>query len=113
MNLKGKCAPPKVAVSPGAANFGTVAVGAVSKVKNITIKNTGTSDLIIGSITQSGDTSFAVTANPCGTIVKGGSCAVSLTFMPSAAGSLTGSLAIASNDPLKGTVTVKLSGKGK
>jgi hypothetical protein len=113
VKIKGTCAPPRISASPATVNFGTVPTNTASPVKHVTIKNTGTSDLIISSISKSGDTSFAVSDNPCGTLAKGSSCAVSLTFTPSTAGSIAGSLIISSNDPSKGTVTVKLIGRGK
>ncbi len=113
VNLKGTCAPPKISVSPGSANFSTVSVGTTSKTKTITIKNGGTSDLVIDSIIQTGDSSFLITGNTCSTLTKGASCAVAMTFAPSTTGTLTGSLMISSNDPSKGIVTVLLKGKGK
>jgi hypothetical protein len=113
VKLWGICEPPKISARPATVNFGTVTVGATSEVKLVTIKNTGASDLVIKSITSNGDTSFAITDNPCGTLGKGSSCTVSLTFGPLTGGSKTSSLTISSNDPSRGTITMKLKGKGK
>ncbi len=112
VELRGTCAPPKISISPVTVNFGTLSVGATSRVRKVTISNRGTSDLIIAPISPIENASFTVTDNTCSTLAKGRSCTVSMIFAPSAIGSTTGSLVISSNDPSRETVAVKLSGKG-
>jgi hypothetical protein len=71
---------PKLSVSPATINFGTVSNWVTFTVKYAAIRNTGTTDLVIASVAMSGDSAFAITNNPSGTIAKGGSCKVSLAF---------------------------------
>ncbi len=111
ISLKGVCPAPKISASPGSVNLGAVTVG-LKATKVIAVRNSALSDLVIASITASGDGSFSQTNN-CGTIPNKGTCAINVTFTPGTAGSQTGSVVILSNDPSKRTVTVKLSGKGK
>lgn len=88
--------------------FGNVAVGATST-KNLTITNTGTSNLVITSITVTG----SFTSSNCGsaTISPSHSCVVSVSFTPSALGSYSGTLTVTDNDPSSPQV-VTLSGTG-
>jgi HYDIN/CFA65/VesB-like, Ig-like domain len=82
----------------------------------LTLKNTGTGALTISSITTSNNTVFAISADACpvgaGSLAAGASCQLSVTFHPVATGTVTGSLAIASNAP-GSPATVSLTGTGK
>jgi hypothetical protein len=110
--LLGQAPPPKIIISPAAVNFGSVAVGNTSAPKVITIKNTGISDLTVNQITFTGTNAAAFgQTNNCSTVAKGSSCAITVTFSPTSAGSRTALISIASNDPKKQIVNVKLSGK--
>ncbi|HEY3275503.1 MAG TPA: choice-of-anchor D domain-containing protein [Syntrophorhabdaceae bacterium] len=93
-------------------SFGSVRPGATSSLKTITVKNTGTSDLVIGSIDITGTNAseFSQTNN-CTNITAGASCVVSGTFAPTPpSGNKSAIVSITSNDPAKLTVNVKLSG---
>ena len=104
---------PKISVTPKSVNFGNVKLGGTSG-KTITIKNTGTSDLVISnmSITGTNASEFSQTNN-CATIPAGGSCTIATTFNPTLLpyGKKNAAISISSNDPKKPTVNVKLSGK--
>lgn len=107
--------PPKISVSPGSVNFGKVRVGVVSRSKTVTIKNTGLSVLVIGSITLAGaNASEFSQSNNCSSVLsKGSVCVVRVTFTPRSADKKTATLSIASNVPDDSVLTVKLSGVGK
>jgi hypothetical protein len=97
-------------VSPTTVNFGVVKVGQTSKQQIITLKNTGTAQLVVSDISISGY--FALPVNKCAAGVKPGThCNVYVTFTPHAAETETGTLTFrdnASNSPQ----TVSLTGVG-
>jgi hypothetical protein len=83
-------------------------VGTTSAPKTVPLTNTGSTQRAISGITTTGD--FASTGG-CSTLPAGGSCAVSVTFTPTAEGTRTGSLIVA--DDVPGTPhTMTLSGTG-
>jgi hypothetical protein len=94
-------------------NLGSIPVGGTSLPKTITIKNTGTSDLIISSMTMSGlnESEFSQT-HDCMTVTKGSSCTALVTFIPLSIGNKNALISISSNDPKKQVVNVKLTGQG-
>ena len=97
-------------VSPTTVNFGQVLVGQTSPQQRVRLKNTGTSELIVSSISISGY--FALPVNHCAAGVKPGThCDVFVTFTPHALETETGTLTFvdnASNTPQ----TVSLTGVG-
>ena len=105
---------PKISATPASVNLGLVALGASSTPGVITVKNTGTSDLGITSviITPGADADEFGQTNDCGTVQPGLSCQVNITFTPNLPyAKKAATLAIASNDPKKPLLTVKLSGQ--
>jgi hypothetical protein len=87
---------PAVTLSPTKLSFPKTVIGMTSKPKSATMTNTGTAPLSISGISVSGD--FAVSSKTCGTTVAAGaSCAVSVTFTPTAKGSRQGNLAFGDN----------------
>jgi hypothetical protein len=113
VKLTGQASPPKISVSPKSVKLGSVTVGDTSTPKTITIKNTGISDLLIDDISITGtDAGEFSQASSCGTIPKGGSCTIDVTFTPELAGKKSASMEISSNDPKHTVVTVNLSGEG-
>jgi hypothetical protein len=98
-----------LSASPTALTFGSTTVGATSAAQSVTLQNTGSAAASVSSVAATGD--FAQT-NTCGSsIAAGASCTVSVTFRPTAAGTRTGSLTVASNATNSPT-TVSLSGTG-
>jgi len=89
--------------------FGSQAPGTTSTSQSVTFSNTGTAAATSVGVAVTGD--FAQT-NTCGSsIAVGASCAVNVTFSPTASGTRTGSLTVtssASNSP----TTVALTGTG-
>jgi hypothetical protein len=105
----GGTATPSLTASPAGLTFAGTTVGSTSAAQTTTVTNQGTAAAAIGSVTASGD--FARTST-CGTsLAVGASCTVSVTFTPTATGTRTGGVTIASNDPA-GPLTVALTGTG-
>jgi 6-phosphogluconolactonase (cycloisomerase 2 family) len=89
----------------------SVTFGSISPGQNITssilLSSTGFSPLVISSISISGDASFSQTSNCLTTLAPGSTCTINLEWAPTSAGTLTGTLNIASNAP---TAAVSLTG---
>ena len=106
-------AQPAISISPTSLSFGNVAVDS-SATRMLTISNTGTATLSVGTITSS-NPMFVVTptqltlAAPMGTITS--SQTVTVTFIPTSEGSQTGTLTIPHNAPGSPS-TISLSGTG-
>jgi FG-GAP-like repeat/Abnormal spindle-like microcephaly-assoc'd, ASPM-SPD-2-Hydin/Cep192 domain 4 len=99
-----------VSLSPASLDFGSQTIGAASAAKTVTLTNTGNAALTITAITAS--TNFSETST-CGTTVDAGkNCTISVTFTPSSANSLTGTLTITDN-ATNSPQTVSLSGSGQ
>ncbi len=97
-------------VQPASLLFAAQNYGTPSAAQTVTLTNTGSIALNPGTITVTGD--FSETDN-CGsaTLNFESSCAVQVTFDPTAAGARTGQLIIAANIS-GGVITVPLSGTG-
>ena len=96
-------------MSTSSLSFGSQNDGTTSNPQVVTLTNTGTTSLAISSISAGRD--FGVT-NTCGSSVAGGaSCTISVTFSPSAVGTLTSTLTIKDGDPTSPQL-VSLSGTG-
>ncbi len=103
---------PQAALTPATASFGDVNVGATGTAQTFTLKNAGTASLTVGSVTLNGTNAsvFTIGSNSCGTaLAAGASCAVVVSFAPSAAGSATATLSVVD---AVGTQTSALSGNG-
>ncbi|WP_161571031.1 choice-of-anchor D domain-containing protein [Granulicella sibirica] len=89
-----------VAVSPTSLTFASTTVGVTSAAQVVTVKNTGTAAVTLGTVgfTGTNATSFLKSATTCGTsLAAAASCTISVEFKPAAAGSLTASLSVADN----------------
>ena len=97
-----------VSVSPASLKFGNKQVNSTSASQALTVKNLGNYVLNFGSITASAN--YAQTNN-CGTSIPANSqCTINVTFTPTMAGSLPGTITIIDTDD--DPTTVKLSGTG-
>ena len=95
--------------SPSSLSFGNENVGSTSAAQTVTVSNPGTTAASVSSVSASGP--FSET-NTCGSsIAAGGSCSVSVKFAPTAAGSASGTLSVASSAP-SSPLSVALSGTG-
>jgi len=115
VKLAGKTDPPKISVSPKSINFNSVQSGAASPSKTITIRNVGVSDLIVDDVTIDGANAGEFSRiNACGTVRKGDSCTVYVTFSPVLpASQKVATLKISSNNPKHANISVKLTGVAK
>ncbi|NUR29806.1 MAG: choice-of-anchor D domain-containing protein [Catenulispora sp.] len=96
-----------VTASPSALGFGSVATGTTSAPQTVTVSNPTGSAAAVASISTSGD--FAQTNNCGASIPANGSCTVTVTFRPTAAGARSGSLTVNAGGV---TNAVALSGTG-
>jgi len=101
---------PNVLLSPSPLPFAAQTVGSPSAAQQVTLSNSGTSDLTVSKISTSGN--FTQT-NTCGSLVAAGSsCTIAVTFTPTATGSRTGTLTITDNST-DSPQSVSLSGPGQ
>ncbi len=111
LSATGATPQPQISLSSTSVGFGSVSVGSTGT-STLTISNAGTADLTISVLTLSGaDFGISGITTPK-TISAGQNAAVTLTFKPTAAGAVSGSLTITSNDPTTPTTTVTLTGTG-
>ena len=86
-------------VSPTSLNFGTVAVGTTSAAQTVIVTNdTGSALTFSGVAIVGADHGDFSQTNNCGaSLANGGSCTISVTFTPTAAGTRTAKLKISDN----------------
>ena len=106
--LTGTGTQPGISVTPSSVSFGSVADG-TSGTQAITVKNTGTGNLVVSSATATG-TGFSVTGFTAQTLAANATLSFNAVFTPAAAGSASGSISIATN--LSSPTTVSLTGTG-
>jgi HYDIN/CFA65/VesB family protein/ASPM-SPD-2-Hydin domain-containing protein len=99
---------PVIEVNTHAVDFGTITLG-TNVDKTVTIRNTGTSPLILTDQTVSGP-GFSLRAAASTPIAPGSSADATIRFSPTAVITSSGTFTIQSNDPASGTVIVALSG---
>jgi len=100
--------PALLLASPSPVDFGDQGIGSTSSPRLVTVTNAGGATATISGVTITGE--FAQTNN-CATLPAGGSCTITVSFTPSAAGIRGGSIVLAgnaSNAPL----TIGLAGRG-
>ena len=109
--LSGSAAVPTMTLSATAVSFPAILTGVTSPAQSLTLTNTGTVAVTIGSITIGGANSSAFSeTTTCGaTLAAGASCSVALEFATNTAGSDSGTLTIADNTSA-GTAVVSLAG---
>ena len=101
----------QISLSSPTVDFGTVSVGTLGT-QSLVITNAGAADLTVSVVALTGsEFSLGGIATPK-IISSGQTAALTLTFIPTAAGSASGSLAITSNDPANPTVNLPLTGNG-
>jgi hypothetical protein len=105
--------PPNISLDPRSWDFENVPVNQ-SKSATFKISNTGSQDLMIGSICPSYSSEITLESDMCSnvTVEPGGFCTFLAVFSPSYPGEQLNTFAIPSNDPQNRTVGVSLSGIG-
>jgi len=99
---------PVATISTASLAYTDTVVGTASASQTVTLNNIGSAGLVITGIAPSGD--FSQTNICPGTLPAGQSCAATVAFVPSAAGSRTGSIAF--NFGSSATKSVSLTGIG-
>jgi len=111
--LTGMGADTTATLSASSLSFGIATVGTTTASQQLTLTNTGTAALLIGSIAVTGpNASSFVFGNSCGTsIAAGASCIVHGHFTPASEGAMTAAISI--NDSISGSPqNVTLTGTG-
>ena len=115
ITLTGTGIDPRATPSPSPLGFDPLPIGATSSAQVVTVTNSGVGNLQIATVALSGTNAgdFSITANACDgtTVGQGSSCAVALTFHPSATGPRVATLTITDN-ALDNPQTVSLTGSG-
>jgi Abnormal spindle-like microcephaly-assoc'd, ASPM-SPD-2-Hydin/Beta-propeller repeat len=100
---------PAVTLSGSISGFGSIDIGFTSAAQSLTLTNSGNAPLNVRSVTTTGD--FAATNTCAASVSPNASCAVQITFKPTAAGARAGLLTIV-DDAISGEVVIALSGTG-
>ena len=89
-------AAPIASLSPSTLTFGSTVVGGSAATQSLTLSNTGNAALPITSIAIGGANASSFTqVNTCGaSLAAGASCPITITFTPSAAGSLNATVSV-------------------
>lgn len=90
-------ATPSIVRSATALAFNTQTVGMTSAALQVTITNNGTMAVTITQVASTPTPEFASTSNCVGSLAAGATCAINVTFTPSASGARSGNLTITSN----------------
>jgi trimeric autotransporter adhesin len=92
-------AAPQATLSPTSLSFSGTTVGTTSESQTITLSNPGTATLAVSGITLAGASlaDFAESSECGPSLAAGASCAISVSFTPSATGSATATLEVADN----------------
>jgi hypothetical protein len=93
-------------------DFGSRAVNSAAITKNLTIVNRGTAALAINSASASPSGSFTVNTQPAKTLAVGAKTTFIVGFKPQAAGALSATLIVSSNDPDENPFILTLTGTG-
>jgi phospholipase C len=111
ITLSGTGAPagPLASVSPTSLTFPIQLAGTKSAQQNVTLTNTGTSNLTLTGTTVTGP--YSKTPLCPGSIAPGKSCTIAVFFGPTSAGVVSGTLSLIDNAP-GSPQTVTLSGTG-
>jgi hypothetical protein len=98
-------------VSPASLTFTAQQTSTTSAVQTITVTNTGTNVLTFTGVGVATGSAHFGQSNTCGSVVVNGTCTISVSFTPSATGSLSGSVGLTHNGG--GVAVVNLTGTGQ
>jgi hypothetical protein len=114
--LSGRGVSPEITVTPSTVDFGPIIPGEVSLPQEVTVRNDGSVNLLVGTLSVNGTdaSQFFISGNSCNgvTLLPSGSCSVLLRFAPVTIGPKSGNLIIPSNDVDENNVVIPLSGIG-
>ena len=97
-------------VMPGPAEFGNITLGATTSPTLVKITNSGALTVTVTEVRSSAPQEFII-GNGCLKVAGGGSCTISVTFKPAAAGARSGAIGIASTG-VGGPKSFAVSGTG-
>src|SRR6266478_4715886 len=106
VTLSGSGIAPAAALLPASLTFASQLVGTTSAAQTVTLSNTGSAALNIGSIATAGD--YTQTNNCGGSLDAGTSCSINVIFKPTNTGARAGTLSVtdnASGSPQKAALT--------
>jgi hypothetical protein len=107
--LHGLATAPVSYAAPGSLMFSAQLAGVQSAAQSVVLLNTGTGPLYVNAVSATAPFSQTNNCNPPSGIVPGAACTILVSFTPTAAGSVGGTLTITSN---AATQSVNLSGAG-
>jgi FtsP/CotA-like multicopper oxidase with cupredoxin domain len=112
--LSGTGAAPVAALAPASLAFGRQLVNVASAAQSIAVTNTGTLPLDVAGVALGGAHAgdFAAASGCSAPVAPGGSCAVAVTFLPSATGARAATLTVTTSDPARPALTASLAGTG-
>lgn len=103
---------PRISVSPSEVSFGGAIIGKMLS-SIVTVTNTGTTDLVVGKITQPSEPFQVITDNCSNKILAAAAaCTITIQFSPAHTGSFYENIDIPSSDENYPVVSVFLSGAG-
>ncbi len=105
---------PSAGLSPSSLSFASYALSQASPSQPVTLTNSGNVSLSISGISFTGTNpgDFSESDNCNGSVAaNGGNCTINVTFTPTARGTRSASLSVASNDP-SSPATIGVSGTG-
>ncbi len=110
-SLTGTGLPTTAILTPASTTYPNTIVGVVSAAQTFLWTNTSAIALSITKVSTTGD--FAVGSTTCtGQVAANASCTINVTFNPTALGSRTGTVTVASTSSANGTLTSTLAGRG-
>ncbi len=97
--LKATTINPRASFNPSSLNFGNQKVGTTSSIKSTTLTNTGTTPLVLGNISVTGDFSLdhSSTCVAALSLAPGHNCKLNVKFAPDKKGQRNGSLTVNDN----------------
>lgn len=108
---------PAISVTPESLNFGSAVIGQTSPTQPVTVTNTGTANLTLGTLTVTGANpgDYQLASNTCNgkNIAPQAACAFAVAFKPAALGTRTASVSIPSNASPGPSNDVVLTGLAK
>lgn len=108
-------AAPAISLNAASLSFAAQTLGSASAIQSLTVSNSGSAALTLGSLTQTGTASAEFSrGGSCaagGVLAVGGSCSLSYSFTPTALGARNATLTITSNAS-NGDAVLSLSGTG-
>lgn len=111
LNATLSVAGPAITLSPASLSFSSQAVSTASAGQTVTVTNSGTAALTISQVSVSGDFADDTTCSSTSPVAPGGTCTISVQFLPTSTGPRTGVLTVYGN-VAGGQATATLSGTG-